>query len=136
MGIMWGLVEFFQLRDWKILGRMIKELFGLKHIYTLFKNGMAILPCDKLLICSFHWFVHACQIKTAIYTSARTHTHTKSIFGKIPFLWKPQSDTDCLAAQTAVKYQCHGWQISLLYLYSVWRKTIWSNITIFPQSHF
>lgn len=78
---MWGLVEFFQLRDWKILGRMIKELFGLKHIYTLFKNGMAILPCDKLLICSFHWFVHACQIKTAIYTSARTHTQN-------PFLVK------------------------------------------------
>lgn len=50
-----NLHEFFQLQDWKILERMIKNVCGLKQIYIIFKNGMAILPSDKLLICSFRW---------------------------------------------------------------------------------
>ncbi len=79
---------------------------------------MAIVPCEKLLICFLHWQVHVCSTKTAIctgtHTLSHTHTHThtrtrtlictQSIFVKSHF-YRSHRVT---LAQSAVKYQCHS----------------------------
>ncbi len=75
---------------------------------------------------------------TAICTRTNTHTHTHTETPN-PFLVKShfyKSHRVTLTAQTAVKYQCHSWQIGLcIYTACGGKQTLWSNITIFPQSH-